>query len=196
MAAEFAYLELGGAEHNTLEHLRRSRRGGAPFPRNRILDLCLLHSHAISRLPSVELVHGSLLNPMDGFMRGDAIAQSMARAEARVVVCGHTHLPGCYIQDGREVRSVDVYRATSEPVALGASLAILNPGAGCDRDGARWLELIFDEDGLVTGCWHQTGVRSHGQKWRVPEAAARAATARRAEYEALIIAPRRGVLRL
>lgn len=94
------------------------------------------------------------------------------------------------------MRSVDVYRATGEPIALQDSLAILNPGAGCDRDGARWLELVFNDQALVTACWHQTGVRSNGQKWRVPEAAAKAASARRAEYDAFIIAPGGGVLRL
>jgi hypothetical protein len=129
-------------------------------------------------------------------MRDDAIGQSKAQAQAPVVVCGHTHVPGCYLQDGEQLRSVDVYRAAAEPIALEASVAILNPGAGCDRDGARWLELIFDDQALVTACWRQTVVRSHGQKWRVPEAAAKAATARRAEYDAFVIGPDRGVLRL
>jgi hypothetical protein len=159
-----------------------------------LCDDCRLHPHAISRSPSVELVHGNLLNPMDGFMRADAIPQSMARAQAPIVLCGHTHLPGCYVQDGEQVRAIDVYRATGEPIALEAARAILNPGAGCDRDGARWLELIFNDQALVTACWHQTAVRSHGQKWRVPDAAAKAAAACRAEYEAHIIVPGRGVL--
>lgn len=64
-----------------------------------------------------------LLNPIDGFMRAAAIRESMAQAQAPIVLCGHTHLPGCYIRDGEQVRSVDVYRATAEPIALEASLA-------------------------------------------------------------------------
>jgi len=100
VSAEFAFLELGGAEQDMREYLRQDRRGVAQLPRNRIVDLLRLCPHAISRSPGVELVHGNLLNPIDGFMRADAIPQSTARAQAPVVLCGHTHLPGCYIQAG------------------------------------------------------------------------------------------------
>jgi hypothetical protein len=86
-AAEFAYMELGGAEQNTLEHLRQARRGAAQLPRNPIVDLLRLHSHAISQSPGVELVHGNLLKPRDGFMRGNAVQESMARAQdAQILV--------------------------------------------------------------------------------------------------------------
>jgi hypothetical protein len=49
LAAEFAYLELGGAEQDAREHLRLARNGVAPLPRNRIVDLLRLRPHAISR---------------------------------------------------------------------------------------------------------------------------------------------------
>jgi Calcineurin-like phosphoesterase superfamily domain len=127
LAAEFAYLELGGADQNTMEHIRQARRGVASLPHNRIVDLLGLRPHALSQSPAVELVHGSLLKPMDGFMRGDEVHESLARAQAPVVLCGHTHLPQCYLHDGDLVRPVDVYRATGKPFVLEAPLAILNP---------------------------------------------------------------------
>ena len=128
----------------------------------RVEQLRDLPCHALH--PQAGLVHGALTNPAGDFISDPRSAQRNLELLSRpLLLFGHTHEAACWAphKSGRWARQ--------EPIVVGEQLPLpdpderqaarlLNPGAVCDPDGARWLELRLDRDERV-GVWHQEPVR-------------------------------------
>jgi predicted phosphodiesterase len=129
--------------------------------------LAELPSYVFLPADGVELVHGSLEDHAFGFVASAGEAASTLRlAQAPLVLCGHTHWPSYFeARAGLTGDLVAVEHAIRLNVEyeLPASGACLNPGAGCDPRGARWLELRLGGE-RRTAMWHQTDVPCHGRK--------------------------------
>jgi predicted phosphodiesterase len=133
----------------------------------RVARLTDLPSHR--RFGGVELVHGRLDWPEAGYLDGaEAAGRQGVMMRAPLLLFGHTHEAACW-QLARD------HHATSRPITVGEPMALdgrtlLNPGAGCDATGARWLELS-GRDGTLHATWHRTAVAGHGG---IPRGARRA----------------------
>lgn len=143
-AARFAAGQLGAEQSEWLRELR---------------------PHAVSRAPSIEIVHASLLDPINGFLRSSADAyMSFQRASAPILLFGHTHRAIGYAASGGTGLPDRIQFTLEDPVELPEGQVALNPGAVCDKVGARWLELeVAGETCVAT--WHRTSVRGHGGGW-------------------------------
>jgi len=111
---------------------------------------------------AVWTVHGSLSDPAHDFIAGapDA-AINFISLRAHALVFGHTHQPAYWTRSAPNTTPVMAEPAVDERVALDER-ALINPGAGADSGGARWLELEVDADGApVAAIWRQTAVGGH-----------------------------------
>jgi len=126
-----------------------------------------------------ELVHGALTGPVDGFLTGRVHAERNLWLLSRpLLLFAHTHQPVLWEPAARpgalrrRIRLGVGYELalTEDP----ADRRLLNPGAVCDRDGARWLELrLADDHASVIAAWHQTKVASRVGKVSSPPARGR-----------------------
>jgi predicted phosphodiesterase len=122
-AARFAHAQLGSQRRKLLVRLR---------------------SYGLAA--GVVCVHGTPRNPAGGFLssRRDA-SQIVARMDGRVLLFGHTHLPAWWTPHrarGAALCDIELDRPqTIEPGSL------LNPGAGSDPAGPRWLSLELPDGG-------------------------------------------------
>jgi len=140
--------------------------------RARVDRLYGLSAHALT--DHAELVHGALTGPVDGFLTGRRHAErNLALLTRPLLLFAHTHQPAFWEPAARpgalrrRIRlGVEYELALSEDPA---DRRLLNPGAVCDRDGARWLELcLADDETSVTAVWHQTRVARPGGKASSP----------------------------
>lgn len=138
-AAEYAFNQLGERRRGLL----------AEYPSHCFTD-------------EAELVHGALTNPVEDFLIGaDAAGHNLRMLRRPLLLYGHTHQAACWAP-GEAVRA-----AREQPVLLGREYLLptdhthpqhkrlLNPGAVCDRAGARWLELRLAASERIA-IWHQT----------------------------------------
>jgi diadenosine tetraphosphatase ApaH/serine/threonine PP2A family protein phosphatase len=107
----------------------------------------------------VECVHGSLADPLWGYVDGPAAAGAcLEQQRERLLLVGHTHQPAAFWRaDG--TAAVVAVPAVGE-VPLVSRAAVLNPGSlGCpQRDGAppgSWLLLDLDRQ---RASWHRATV--------------------------------------
>lgn len=130
--ARLAHAELGSERVNQLKQLK---------PHVSIVDL------------GIELVHGSLVDPWSGFVKGAADARlTLSLASRPLVIAGHTHHAACF------QRESDGGEPVSRRIALGRLEAIdrpsvLNPGAVIDEC---WLELNLSIR-RRHATWHRVG---------------------------------------
>jgi predicted phosphodiesterase len=116
-----------------------------------------------------ELVHGALTAPADDFVSSRAQAElNLSLLKRPLLLFAHTHQPALWEPAARPGALKRRIRVEADyELALSTAKAdrrLLNPGAVCDPDGARWLELTFDGDrSRVTAAWHRTGVPGHGR---------------------------------
>ena len=128
----------------------------------RVEQLAELHCHALRS--QAELVHGSRTNPAGDFLSDPRAAQrNLELLNRPLLLFGHTHEPACWAphKNGRWARQEPIMVGEEHPLPdLDARHAsrLLNPGAVCDPDGARWLELRLDRDERAA-IWHQESVR-------------------------------------
>ena len=114
-----------------------------------------------ARLPHAELVHAALTDPAMDFIAGARAARrNLDLLRRPLLVFGHTHRAACWARQ--------TLWARDEAIVLGERRALppgeprlLNPGAGCDARGVRWLELCLDEEERWA-VWHRESVRGHG----------------------------------
>jgi predicted phosphodiesterase len=128
----------------------------------RVKALQALPAHGEVAALGVEMVHGSLREPTHDFIRTAADAyMSIPLATQPIVLFGHTHIPSFFTSKVQGLPNEESIRLDVEyPLPL-HHVYLLNPGSGCDEDGARWLELrIHGRDRSVI--WHQTDVGGHG----------------------------------
>jgi len=125
------------------------------------LDAYALTEHA-------ELVHGALTSPADGFVSSRLQAEhNLSLLKRPLLMFAHTHQPALWEPAPRPGAVKRRIRLDVEyELGLSAELddrRLLNPGAVCDPQGARWLELrIPDDRSRVTASWHQTDVTGRG----------------------------------
>lgn len=129
--------------------------------------LAELPSYAVVPELNCELVHGSLADEAFGFVgAADEAAETLRLAQQPLVLCGHTHEPAYWeARPGLAGGMVAVQHAIKLDVEyeLPRSRVCLNPGAGSDRAGARWLELRLDGE-RRSAVWRQTDTPGHGRK--------------------------------
>lgn len=143
-AAEFAFQKLG---------------------RRRVDRLHALDSYSLTE--HAELVHGALSAPVDGYLSGRREAErNLAMLQRPLLLYAHTHQPALWEPAAlpgvlrRRIRLGAEYQLALSADAAGRRL--INPGAACDPDGARWLELLVAHDGAgVTAVWHRSTVTGH-----------------------------------
>jgi predicted phosphodiesterase len=150
-AAELAFTELG---------------------EDRVEQLYSYDAHAIR--PDAELVHASLVRPLDDdFLLSPLQAKrNLELLDRPLLLFGHTHLPALWersLTDG--ARKLRIKVGEDYELQLGQSpddRRLLNPGAVCDGAGARWLLLEFDADGeSARASWRRTSVAGHGGRFSV-----------------------------
>ena len=119
-----------------------------------------LELHRLVPELGIELVHGSLSDQAFGFVAtAEAALETLRLAAAPFVLCAHTHEAAHWVQRGTG-------RVEALPIELGVEvelreLACLDPGAGCDSAGARWMELLLGASGK-SAIWHRAAVPGHG----------------------------------
>ncbi len=144
----------------------------------RVDRLYRFDAHALTE--HAELVHGTLTSPADGFLTSRLQAEDNLSLLTRpLLLFAHSHQPALWEPAARPGALRRRIRLGAEyQLALSADPAerrLLNPGAVCDPEGARWLELRFAKDrSAMTAVWHRTGVAGHGGRWSVQPAQSRA----------------------
>jgi hypothetical protein len=136
---------------------------GSPTASARVDRLYSLDAYALTE--HAELVHGALTGPVSDFVAGRLDAErNLSLLRRPVLLFAHTHqaalwepatLPGAL---RRRIRlGVEYEVALSDDPA---DRRLKNPGAVCDPDGARWLELrVADGAASVAAVWHRTSIR-------------------------------------
>jgi predicted phosphodiesterase len=115
---------------------------------------------APTQLPLVA-VHGALTDPTHDFLGSQSeAALNMQLLRQPLLLFGHTHRPACWVETATLPRACSTTIGQKMEWTTAGKL-LLNPGAGCDRTGARWLELIVDDARWQT-TWHQTDIGGHG----------------------------------
>jgi len=118
----------------------------------------------LKELPGeIVLVHGSLTGPTWSFVEtADDAQASFARSDARLIVCGHTHLPflaSCDASGAVEVHRLPAFGA--EQLLSSERRWLVNPGSvgRAPLEGmASWAALRLDEDGRpIAVSWQVTG---------------------------------------
>jgi predicted phosphodiesterase len=143
-AAKLAHTELGHDRVSRLGRMKSGVRSGA--------------SEADGG-PTVTLVHGALTNPRDSFITQPKDAKTnFDLLQTTLLFYGHTHVPKSWSEP-----DVGVFATPGTQRALTAGRHLVNPGAGCDGQGARWLEWDVAENEVT---WHATRTRGHAGKWR------------------------------
>jgi len=159
----FRTLAGGWADH--------AYRAAVQLGEQRIAALAKLPRRVLLDDLGVELVHGSLANYQFGFVDSrQAAADTLARASAPIVLCGHTHHAACWVADPWEGAVARRFRVGVE-MQLPNEACILNPGAVCDSDGARYLVLRLGAE-RRSATWHRTAVHGHGGR-HLPQMPAR-----------------------
>ena len=139
-----------------------ARHAAEQLGHERVGQLAELRSHALH--PHAELVHGALTNPAGDFLFDPRAAQRNLELLTRpLLLFGHTHEPACWAphKNGRSARQEPIVVGEQHPLPhpdARHAARLLNPGAVCDSDGARWLELRLDGDARVA-VWHQQPFR-------------------------------------
>ena len=112
--------------------------------------------------PGCELVHASLRDPLYTFMDKPAdIYLNLPLASQPTVLFGHSHQSACFAATERGLpTSLPTDIDVAQPLPYGRT-CLLNPGCGCDEEGARWLELQLDGAERIA-IWRQTAVSGHG----------------------------------
>ena len=130
--------------------------------RKRVDRLYGLDAYAVSE--HAELVHGALTSPADGYVSSRQQAErNLSLLSRPLLVFAHTHQAALWQP---ALRPGALRRRLREDVEYSLELSaarehrrLLNPGAVCDPQGARWLELAFASDGsCAIASWHRTGV--------------------------------------
>jgi len=142
-AAYYAYQELGSKRLQELEKLS-----------------------SYVRLPYAELIHGAMTDPASDYIRTDADAfMNLNMIRGNLLLFGHTHQAALYISQVKGLPKKPEIVIGQEYELPNNFRCALNPGAGCDNKGARWMELILDDDErnvMRRVIWHQTDVPGHG----------------------------------
>ncbi len=142
-----------------------AQEAAAQLGPERIEQLRDLDTHVLR--PHAELVHGALTNPAYDFVLGARAAHRNLQLLARpLLLFGHTHAPACWAphKNGRWAREEPVTAGEEHPLPAAGERhgqRLLNPGAVCDRDGARWMQLELGERSR-SAVWRQETVRGHG----------------------------------
>src|SRR5829696_1742202 len=90
-------------------------------------------------IDGIELVHGSLREPLWEYVTSAGIARAnLALLESPLGLHGHTHLPVAWVEDGERVQLIRTDGAGAVPsLALAGRRALVNPGSvGQPRDGS------------------------------------------------------------
>jgi predicted phosphodiesterase len=96
----------------------------------------------------VELVHGSLLNPLNGYIREmPEIVGNFGAMSGRYLIFGHTHRPSVYFTNKLGSHLPATFRNTPQLELSAFTKYLINPGSvGQPRDGdPRASFMIFDE---------------------------------------------------
>jgi predicted phosphodiesterase len=147
----FEHLRAGWALYAKLAHHQLGRE--------RLARLATLEPYALIPELGVELAHGSLLDPWDGFVSGAADAYlTLQKASQPLVLVGHTHRAAYFREPSPGAIPEDHPIELDHEYVLDRP-SILNPGAGRDGDHVRWLELRLD-DRQRTAAWHRCNTQA------------------------------------
>lgn len=125
-----------------------------------------LSSHVGSERLGVQMVHGSLTDPVHDFMTEPSEARATAALMSeQVLLFGHTHKAAAWLlHDGKPPELMQPAPGAQLDIEPGVRY-MLNPGLGCDTSGARWLDLSLDGEGNGRAVWKQTQTPGHGGRF-------------------------------
>jgi predicted phosphodiesterase len=113
---------------------------------------------------AVELVHASLTDPLFDVIDSPATAEAnflKLLSATRLLLFGHTHRAAHWwqVQELPVVARRQRVRL-NQPIDISERRCLINPGAGCDATGARWLELELTDEGVPqTATWRRASTR-------------------------------------